>query len=121
MMNGLIDQVRWNCTVLDAVKRCAQSSEDVREIDNALETGKSVIEKVRETLKTVPSLSLNDGIYIVADERHILYHNQLKFPESASVYPTGSMTFSLRQSGLPQSIVRDFSTGFGILLRKVWL
>ena len=54
MMNELIDQVRWNCTVLDAVKRCAQSPEEIREIDNALETSKSVIEKTRETLKTVP-------------------------------------------------------------------
>ena len=54
MMNELIDQVRWNCTLLDAVKQCAQSPEDVREIDSALETGKSAIEKTRETLKTVP-------------------------------------------------------------------
>lgn len=54
MMNELIDQVRWNCTVLDAVKRCARSPEDISEIDNALETSKSVIEKARETLKTVP-------------------------------------------------------------------
>jgi len=54
MMNELIDQVRWNCTVLDAVKQCAQSPEDVREIDSALETSKCVIEKARETLKTVP-------------------------------------------------------------------
>ena len=42
------------------------------------------------------------------------YHNPLKFPESASVYPTGRMTDCLRQNGLPQSIVADFSTGFGI-------
>jgi hypothetical protein len=54
MMNELIDQVRWNCTVLDAVKQCAQSSEEIKQIDNALETSKNVIEKARETLKSVP-------------------------------------------------------------------
>ena len=43
-----------------------------------------------------------------------LYHNPLKFPECASVYPAGSMTDCLRQNGLPQSIVQDFSTGLGI-------
>jgi len=54
MMNELIDQVMWNCTVLDAVKRCAQSPEEIHEIDHALETSKGVIEKAKETLKTVP-------------------------------------------------------------------
>jgi len=48
---------------------------------------------------------------------HVFYQNQLKFPESASVYPAGQYDlYSLRQSGLPQSIVADFSTGLGKLL-----
>jgi hypothetical protein len=54
MMNELIDQVRWNCTVLDAVKQCAKSPEEISEIDRALETSKGVIEKAKETLKSVP-------------------------------------------------------------------
>ncbi|MCL2348989.1 MAG: hypothetical protein FWC50_12120 [Planctomycetaceae bacterium] len=55
MMNELIDQVRWNCTVLDAVKQCAQSPEEIREIDKALETSRNVIEKAKEALKSVPT------------------------------------------------------------------
>jgi len=54
MMHELIDQVQWNCTVLDAVRQCAQSPEEISEIDHALEASMSVIERAKETLKTVP-------------------------------------------------------------------
>jgi hypothetical protein len=54
MMHELIDQVRWNCTVMTGMKELAQTPDEIREIEEAIETNIALVEKARETLKDVP-------------------------------------------------------------------
>jgi hypothetical protein len=54
MINELIDQVRCNNTVLVAARQCAQTPDEIREIEEAIETNIALVEKAREALKDVP-------------------------------------------------------------------
>ena len=53
MMNELVEQVEWNCTILTAAKEIAESSDEIGEIEKAIESCKAVIARAHETLKTV--------------------------------------------------------------------
>ena len=53
MMNELVEQVEWNCTIFTAAREIAQSSDEIGEIEKALENSKAVIARAKETLKTV--------------------------------------------------------------------
>ena len=53
MMNELVEQVEWNCTILTAAKDCAQQPDETGEIDKAIENSKAVIARAKETLKSV--------------------------------------------------------------------
>ena len=52
MIHELLEQVDWNCTLLEEIRDCA-SPEELRKIDSALRDNIRVIEKVKESLKTV--------------------------------------------------------------------
>jgi hypothetical protein len=53
MICDLTDQVKSNCAVLEAVRSYAETPEEIKEIENTLESNKSVLEKAQEALKTV--------------------------------------------------------------------
>ena len=53
MMHELIDQVRWNCTVLTGMKELAQTPDEISKVEKAIEDNQGVIARAKETLKTV--------------------------------------------------------------------
>ena len=54
MMNDLIDQVKLNSIFLRWAKKHAHTPEDIREIEETIESNANMVAKANEALKDVP-------------------------------------------------------------------
>ena len=58
MIHELLEQVDWNCTLLEEVKECVQSPEELQKFEAILNDNKRVMEKAKQTLESLKTVSV---------------------------------------------------------------
>jgi hypothetical protein len=53
MIHELLEQVDWNCTLLEEVRECIQSPEELQRFEAAINDNKKVMEKAKQTLESL--------------------------------------------------------------------
>ncbi|MCL2120570.1 MAG: hypothetical protein FWH27_19325 [Planctomycetaceae bacterium] len=57
MVHELLEQIDWNCTLLEEVKECIQSPEELQRFEAVLNDNKRVMEKAKQTLESLKTTS----------------------------------------------------------------
>ena len=58
MIHELMEQVDWNCTLLEELKECVQSPDELHKYDKMLTDNKKVMEKAKQTLESMKTVSI---------------------------------------------------------------
>ena len=58
MIHELLEQVDWNCTLLEEIRECIQSPEELQKFEAMINDNKKVMEKAKQTLESLKTASV---------------------------------------------------------------
>jgi hypothetical protein len=58
MVHELLEQIDWNCTLLEEIRECIQSPEELQKFYAMLNDNKKVMEKALQTLESSKTASI---------------------------------------------------------------